>query len=83
MATVNKRFLKNVTLHSNFAKRLKDSEINEVIDVTDVQEYLKKDWEKLVEVNPEYLQPEILFDKLIRERLPLYKWRAKIQEAKT
>ena len=80
---MNKKNLKNIASHPRFAKRCKDSDIKKIIDVTDVQEYLREDWEEIVELNPEYLQPEILFDKLIRESLPVNKWRAKIQEAKT
>ena len=76
MATVNKRFLKKVALHSNFSKRLKDSRIKEMIDVTGVEEFLKKDWEQLVELNPEYLQPEKFYDQLLRENLTPREWKA-------
>ena len=80
MATVNKRFLKKTALHSNFAKRLKDSQIKEIIDVTGVEELLKKDWEQLVELNPEYLQSEMFYDQLLREKLTLSEWIAKRKE---
>ena len=56
MATINKKNLKNTASHPGFAKRRKDSHIKEIIDVTDVQEYLREDWEEIVELNPEYLQ---------------------------
>ena len=76
MATINKK--KNIASHPGFAKRCKDSHIKEIIDVTDVQEFLREDWEEIVELNPEYLQPKILFEKLINER-PISELRKNIE----